>query len=58
METALMLVLQHDGYDAKTETVQMLCENGADVNVSNCKGRTALDKARWDLDLVKILIKL
>ena len=34
----------------------MLCENGVNVNVSNWKGITALDFARWDFDLVKILI--
>ena len=55
-KTALMFALQQDGYDAKTDTVQMLCENGADVNASDCKGRTPLDFARWNLDLVKILI--
>ena len=55
-ETALFFAVQHDGYDAKTDIVQMLCENGADVNASDCKGRTPLDFARWNLDLVKILI--
>ena len=28
-KTALIFALQFDGYDAKTNIVQMLCENGA-----------------------------
>ena len=49
-ETALIMAAKHKYYNGetpeKTEIVKLLLENGADVNIKDDVGKTALDYAK------------